>query len=104
LCGSLGNLLLLSAKINSSLQNDCFSDKKQTKRDDNGKVLRNGFADGSFSELEVSHNERWTAQEIKERGLKLLNFMENRWNIRLGDENNKLNLLHLDFLQEDTAD
>ncbi len=100
LCGSLGNLLLLSSKINASLQNDCFADKKRTKRDKNGKVLRNGYADGSFSELEVSHYEQWTAQEIKERGLKLLRFMETRWDMPLGDEGDKLKLLHLDFMRE----
>lgn len=82
--GSLGNLLPLSSSINSSLQNDDFPDKKNIKRNANEDVIRNGYANGSYSELEVAQNEDWTAAEILERGLKLLKFMEERWLIDLG--------------------
>ena len=92
LCHTLGNLVPLSKKKNSSLQNDCFADKKHQKK---GKV---GYYNGSFSENEVAQYKEWTPKSIKERGLKILNFMENRWNINLGDDNEKLKLLHLHFL------
>jgi uncharacterized protein with ParB-like and HNH nuclease domain len=98
--GSLGNLLPLSSSINSSLQNDDFPDKKKIKINANGDVIRNGYDNGSFSELEVAKNENedWTATKILERGLTLLKFMEERWLIDLGSISNKLELLHLSFL------
>ena len=85
-CGSLGNLLLLSASINSSLQNDSFAEKKQPRFDDGGRKIRNGYADGSHSEIEVSQLDDWGPVQIHERGIKLLRFMEKRWDIRLRDE------------------
>jgi hypothetical protein len=97
--GSLGNLLPLSASINSELQNDDFPSKKQTKTDKAGSVKRNGYANGSYSELEVAAKNEWTAHEIKDRGLKLLEFMERRWGFSLGSDENKLKLLHLSFLE-----
>lgn len=100
LLGSLGNLLPLSLSINSSLQNDDFPDKKETKHDSRGKVVRNGFKNGSYSELEVASEPEWTAQQIKKRGLTLLAFMERRWDLKLGTEADKIALLHLSFLNE----
>ena len=73
--GSLGNLLLLSRSINSSLQNDDFEDKKNPKENEAGEKIRNGYADGSHSEIEVSRYAEWTPSRIEERGLRLLNFM-----------------------------
>lgn len=101
--GSLGNLLPLSARINSSLQNDCFSDKKNTKMNDAGEVIRNGYANGSFSELEVAKASIWSANEIRERGIRLLKFMERRWDIRFANEAEMLELLHLSFLDENPS-
>nr|WP_241242187.1 DUF262 domain-containing protein [Thalassotalea sp. G2M2-11] len=98
--GSLGNLLPLSSSINSSLQNDSFPEKKNTKKDNSGKVIRNGYSNGSYSEIEVSQNEDWSALEILNRGLSLLEFMEKRWVLNLGTHANKLELLHLSFLEE----
>lgn len=94
--GSLGNLLLLSLSINAALQNDSYFEKTQPKYNEKGEKIRKGYADGSHSEIEVSmtyHN--WTSKTIKERGLSLLQFMEKRWNINLGDENNRVALLQL---------
>lgn len=88
----------MSSSINSSLQNDDFPNKKKIKTDDNGEVIRNGYANGSYSELEVAKNEDWTETEILERGLTLLKFMEERWQISLGTRSSKLELLHLSFL------
>lgn len=102
--GTLGNLLPLSSSINSSLQNDAFPVKKDIKLDASGKVTRNGYRNGSYSELEVANwgenTDEWDAEKIKKRGMKLLAFMESRWQISLGSEEEKLNLLHLSFLAE----
>lgn len=100
--GSLGNLLPLSLSVNITLQNDDFPDKKNTKMD-KGKVVRNGFANGSYSEIEVAklgQDDEWTSEKIKERGIALLKFMENRWQIDMGSDAKKLALLHLSFLDE----
>lgn len=94
--GTLGNLLLLSRSINSSLQNDSFKEKVNPKLNENGEFLRNGYANGSHSEIEVTQlYPQWTPEEIKDRGLRLLKFMERRWNIKLGSEENLLDFLHL---------
>jgi len=98
--GTLGNLLPLSSSINSSLQNDCFDDKKITKLDENGKVVRNGYSNGSYSEQEVARENVWTPEKIEERGLRLLNFMEKRWKINLGNIDNKKDLLHIKEINE----
>lgn len=86
---SLGNLLPLSRSKNSSLQNDSFP-----KKVNNGSGV--GYYNGSVSENEVAQNKDWTPAEILKRGLELLSFMEQRWNIELGDCNFKDRLLHLD--------
>lgn len=93
--GSLGNLLLLSMSINSSLQNDEFQDKKHPKRNNAGEKIRNGYSDGSHSEIEVSLCEDWTPAEIEERGMRLLSFMEERWNFKFENEETKKRLLFL---------
>ncbi|MBK8196571.1 MAG: hypothetical protein IPK76_26500 [Lewinellaceae bacterium] len=48
---------------------------------------------------EVSILDAWKPEDILERGLKLLNFMENRWEINLGSKSEKIKLLSLDFLK-----
>ena len=99
--GTLGNLLLLSMSVNSSLQNDSFPQKKSPKFDETKKKIRNGHSDGSHSEIEVARNENWSATEIKERGMKLLSFMEKRWGIQFKDEAHKEKLLFLDFVENE---
>lgn len=91
---SLGNLLLLSSAINSSLQNDAFADKKDPKCS-GVKKLRNGYADGSHSEIEVSREEDWGPREIHKRGIRLLEFMEERWDIRFANEEAREKLLFI---------
>jgi len=93
--GSLGNLLLLSAAINSSLQNDSFEIKKSAKYNASGERLRHGYYDGSHSEIEVSQYEFWGPEEIRERGLKLLRFMEDRWKFRFQNDDERERLLFL---------
>ena len=51
--------------------------------------IRNGYSDGSHSEIEVSKEPKWQATQIKERGINLLKFMEVRWNVRFGDDLDK---------------
>ena len=92
---SLGNLLLLSAAINSSLKDDAFAEKKQPKYDHDGGKLRNGYADGSHSEIEVSRCEDWGPAEIRARGIRLIRFMERRWDIRFADDQARERLLFI---------
>jgi uncharacterized protein with ParB-like and HNH nuclease domain len=83
--GSIGNLLLLSRSINSSLQNDAFAFKRNPRFDASGNKVRNGYSDGSHSEIEVAINNDWGPGEIRARGLRLLRFMESRWNLLLAE-------------------
>lgn len=85
---SLGNLLPLSRAKNSSLKNAEFALKVN-----NGAGV--GYYNGSVSENEVAQCADWTPVEIRQRGLDLLKFMEQRWGVVLGDDDLKLKLLHL---------
>ena len=96
--GTLGNLLPLSQSINSSLQNDCFADKKKPKYNERKEKIRQGYSDGSHSEIEVSTYTEWLPDTIFARGINLLTFMENRWNLRFEDEESMAELLFLDFM------
>ncbi len=93
--GSLGNMLVLSKAINSALQNDTFKNKKYAKFDENGRKVRNGYEDGSHSEIEVSRSLTWGPAEIQERGMRLLLFMEDRWRIPLKDDSVRKHLLYM---------
>ena len=100
---TLGNLLLLSMSMNSTLQNDNFNDKKQVQyvnSEDKKIKIRNGYSNGSHSEIEVSHNSKWGADEIKSRGIELLKFMEKRWNIRFKSNEERERLLFLNLKNE----
>ena len=99
--GSIGNLLILSMSINSSLQNDDFGDKKKPKFNDAGEKKRNGYSDGSHSEIEVAQHDKWTPAHVEERGLRLLSFMEDRWCIKFKNEEAKKSLL---FLEKENGD
>ncbi len=88
---SLGNLLTLSLPKNSALQKFGFERKKN-----DGKGV--GYFNGSYSENEVGSNKDWTAAQILKRGMKLLQFMEIRWDISI-ERHNKIAVLHLGFLE-----
>lgn len=89
LSASLGNLLPLSQSINSSLQNDPFEDKKAR-----------GYTNGSHSEIEVSKEADWDAKRIYERGIKLLRFMEKRWDFEFESQDQIDELLHIAFVND----
>ena len=67
-------MLPLSQSINSSLQNFDFDVKKKR------------YEENSYSALEVSKNQDWTPIEIYNRGIKLMNFMKERWLLDLTPE------------------
>ena len=96
---SLGNLLLLSLAINTSLQNDSFVEKKKPRFDSDNNMCRNGYTEGSHSEIEVSTYLDWGPNEIHERGTKLLKFMEKRWDIRFSDDYVRNKLLFISDIE-----
>lgn len=90
---SIGNLLPLSKPKNSSLSNKPFPEKV-----DGNKEAVVGYRYGGYAENEVAKEEEWTPQSILQRGIKLLEFMERRWEIQIGDEIKKRTMLGLDFM------
>lgn len=95
---TLGNLLLLSVPKNSSLQNRCFDHKKRHQSPSNVSEYK-GYFNGSHSEIAVNAYNDWTSKEIIERGIKMLNFLEHRWEVKIGNFDQKKKILFLDFLQ-----
>ena len=83
LLNSLGNLLLLKQSKNSELQNKPFAYKKKHK---NKHGAYNGYFNGSYSEIEVAEKDSWTALDIYERGKKILNFIQERWNVDFNEQ------------------
>lgn len=99
LLNSLGNLLLLKQSKNSELQNKPFAQKKCHK---NKKGADNGYFNGSYSEIEISKNENWTALDIYERGKRILEFIEKRWDINFEEQGFDVDkTLGLDFVKEE---
>lgn len=94
LMNSLGNLLPLSRAKNSSLQNKSFLEK--CGGSDNSFV---GYRYGCYSEIEVANNKCWDADCIFKRGISLLIFMEEHWNISLNDDDFKIAILGLNFMK-----
>lgn len=90
---SLGNLLPLSKPKNSSLQNKCFINKV-----DNGENYI-GYKYGSYSENEISSLTEWTPQSILDRGMKLLKFMESRWELNFVSDDKRKEILNLTFVK-----
>lgn len=86
LLGSLGNMLPLSKRINSKLQNYSFDVKKER------------YAKGSRSEQLVADKNEWTPELILDRGLEILNFIEKEWNIKFSNLEDKKKILGLEFM------
>lgn len=93
---TLGNLVLLARNKNPKQGNRSFPEKKHRV---NSKGIEVGFYNGSYSEIEVNQYEHWSPKEILERGIKMLQFMENRWGISLSSKAHDLeDLLQLSFV------
>lgn len=89
---TLGNLVAVSVAKNASLSRKSFAAKKQ------GTDGIPGFSQGSFSELEIAQYPDWTSSTILQRGMKMLHFVENHWDVQLGSDEEKKALLYLRFL------
>jgi hypothetical protein len=103
LLNSLGNLLLLSRRKNSQ-QGKLPFNGKCFRQDANGNDI--GYHNGSYSEIKVNADYQesgWKPQQVLDRGLKILGFIESHWQISMGDEEAKRKLLGLDFLKEETT-
>ncbi len=94
---SLGNLLALSQRRNSSLSNRPFAKKRQ-----DAEGVR-GYFNGSYSEVAVAQFQDWTANSILNRGLAMLHFLEERWSAPLGSRIEKVRFLNLEFLEPPDA-
>ena len=90
--GSLGNLLPLSLSINVKLQNYSFDDKKL------GLDRTRGYINGSHSEMEVAKSLEWTPDEILNRGLKMISFMEKQYDFIIPNKAERIKMLGLDFM------
>jgi hypothetical protein len=84
--GSLGNLLLLSQKINAELQNDDFETKKNGRQCDDVRKVRVGYLKGSAAEREVYQEADWNPQTIEKVGLDMFDFMKKRWSVNFRSE------------------
>lgn len=93
--GSLGNLLPLSLSINAKLQNYSFDDKKH------GLDRTRGYENGSHSEMQVAKCLEWTPEEILNRGLTMISFMEKRYDFIIPNKAERIKMLGLDFMIKD---
>lgn len=93
--GSLGNLLPLALEINRDLQDHDFERKKER------------YKRGSYSEREVYDYRNaqglsiWNRDSILSRGLDLVLFLENRWNIIFQCKYDKIRFLGLDSMNDE---
>lgn len=95
LINSLGNLLLLKRPKNSTLSNRAFSYKKEhfyASGNSSGYIL------GSHSEIYVSKEKDWNPRKIYQRGLKMLEFFQERWQVNFTRKEMKTLLLIDDLL------
>lgn len=69
---SIGNLVPLASRKNSSLSNKSFAEKSIK-----------GFKYGCYSENELTNYSQWGPEDIKERSFQLLAFMDKRWDLGL---------------------
>lgn len=91
---SLGNLLPVSHAKNASLSNKGFDVKKGSEKS------QVGYKYGCLSEIQVSMCDEWNALQILRRGIHLLEFMEKRWSLKIGDADKKASVLGLSFVLE----
>ncbi|MBK9564141.1 MAG: HNH endonuclease [Saprospiraceae bacterium] len=93
ICNSLGNLVALSKQKNSSLRNKPFEEKVSN---DNNTV---GYRYGCYSENEITRFDKWTAVQILARSLRLIKFMNETWDLTIGNNDlEKASFLNLEFV------
>jgi len=68
LINTLGNLTILKNGKNASLGNKSWTEKKER------------YSTGSYNEIAISKQTDWTTKNISERGIEMLNFMEQKVN------------------------
>lgn len=92
---SLGNFVAISSDKNGKLGNKPFPEKKSNKENPVG------YKYGTYAEIELTEYEDWDAKSILNRGLKLVNFLYERWGIKIGSgkKEDKQKFLGLDFLK-----
>ncbi len=91
---SLGNFVAVSEAKNGRLGNKPFPVKK------NGNHNLVGYRYGTYAEIELTEYDDWGAEEIRKRGLKLINFLNDRWKYKIGNSmSDKLDFLGLTFLK-----
>jgi hypothetical protein len=92
---SLGNFVVISLNKNGKLANKPFPEKKGN---DQNAI---GYKFGTYAEIELTSYEDWGPKEITERGIKLVNFLTKRWDVRIGNgkKSDKINFLGLSFLK-----
>ena len=96
---SLGNLVAISFEKNGKLGNKPFPEKKCNKEN------TVGYKYGTYAEIELTEYEDWNSKAILERGIKLVNFMFERWGIKIGKgtKEDKQKFLGLYFLEKDIS-
>jgi hypothetical protein len=75
---SLGNFVAISTEKNSKLGNKPFPEKKSNRQN------TVGYKYGSYAEIELTEYDDWDAAAILNRGMKLVNFLFERWGIKVG--------------------
>jgi hypothetical protein len=86
LANSLGNIVLLSRRREGQEQDyKSFQERKIHPRN-NAPNEDAGYSVGSYSEMEVAESALWRHEEILARGIKLLAFLANRWDVSLGED------------------
>ena len=90
---SLGNFVVISEAKNSKLGNKFFPDKKGNAQN------TVGYKYGTYSEIQLCEYTDWGLNEIADRGMKLLEFLNKHWEIKLfNKKQDKLDFLGLKFL------
>lgn len=87
LFGTIGNFVLSKYKLVGERE-ECFYE------------IQNSLDKNLLNQVEVADFSDWTPDSILKRGLKILQFLEERWSVTIGDMEAKKRLLFLEFLSE----
>ncbi|SDJ19884.1 DUF262 domain-containing protein [Proteiniclasticum ruminis] len=89
---SLGNLVAISENKNSRLGNKPFPEKVSNTQN------TTGYKFGTYAEIELTDFEEWGPDEILKRGLTLIAFLNERWDVKIAKKDDKKIFLGLNFL------